>query len=71
MVFNLNIIDLTTIITLLNNNTLYQIFFIIPLNYLQFYHVWNSSDKYYSFHGFLSVQQNQVKYHQKQNWNYN
>jgi hypothetical protein len=56
MVFNLNIVDLTTAIISWNkNNSLYKIFFIVPLNYLQFHH--------YSFHGFLSVQQNQVKYH--------
>ena len=35
------------------NNTLYKIFFIVPLNYLQFHHVWNTSDKDYSFHKFL------------------
>jgi len=34
------------------------------------YHVRNLSDKDYSFYGFLCVQQNQVKYHQEQNWNY-
>jgi len=50
------------------NNTLYKIFFIISLNYLQFHHVWNTSDKDYSFFGFLSAQQHQVKYNQEQNW---
>ena len=35
MVFNLNIVDLTTVITSWNkNNTLYKIFFIVSLNYL-------------------------------------
>jgi hypothetical protein len=43
-------------------------FFIVPLNYLHFHHVRNSSDKDYNFHGFLSVQQHQVKYYQEQNW---
>jgi len=38
------------------NNTLYIIFFIVPLNYLQFHYVQNSSDDNYSFHDFLSVQ---------------
>jgi hypothetical protein len=33
-----NIVNLIIIITLFNNNTLYQIFFIIPLTY-QFHHV--------------------------------
>jgi hypothetical protein len=42
-------------------------FFIIQLNYLQFHHVRNLFDKDYSFHSFLSVQQNQVKYHNEQN----
>jgi len=37
------------------NYTLYKIFFIVPLNYLQFYHVRNLSDKDYNFHGFFSV----------------
>ena len=50
------------------NNTLYKINFIVPLNYLQFYHVWNTSDNDYSFIGFLSAQQHQVKYNQEQNW---
>jgi hypothetical protein len=60
MVFNLNIVDLTTVITSWNkNNILYKIFFIVSLNYLQFHH--------YNFYGFLSVQQNQVKYHHEQN----
>jgi hypothetical protein len=49
------------------NNTLYKIFFIVLLNYLQFHHIRNLSDKDYSFHGSLNMQQNQVKYHQKQN----
>ena len=47
------------------NNTLYKIFFIVQLNYLQFHHVWNASDKDYSFLGFLSAQQHQVKYDQE------
>jgi hypothetical protein len=34
----------------------------------EFHHVRNSSDKNYSFLGFLSAQQHQVKYHQEQNW---
>jgi hypothetical protein len=49
------------------NNTLYKIFFIVPLNYLHFHHVWNTSDKDYSFLDFLSAQQHQVKYNKKQN----
>jgi len=49
------------------NNTLYKFFFIVPLSYLQFHHVWNPSDNDYNFHGFLSVQQHQVKYHEEQN----
>jgi len=69
MVFNLNIIDLSTVITSWNKYYLYQIFFIVSLNYLQFHYVWNSSDKDYSFLGFLSAQHYQVKYHQVQNWN--
>ena len=36
------------------NNTLYKIFFIVSLNYLQFHYVRNSFDKNYSFHDFLS-----------------
>ena len=32
MVFNLNIVDLTIVHEI--NNTLYKIFFIVPLNYL-------------------------------------
>ena len=58
------------LLTLEINNTLYKIFFIVLLNYLQFYHIRNSSDKDHNFHSFLSVHQNQVKYHQEQNWNY-
>jgi hypothetical protein len=50
------------------NNTLYKIFFIVSLNYLQFHHVWNTYDKDYSFFGFLSAQQHQVKYNQEENW---
>jgi hypothetical protein len=53
MVFNLNIVDLTIIIILWNNNTLYKIFFIGPLNYLHFHHLWNTSDKDYSFFWFF------------------
>ena len=34
MVFNINIVDLTTAITYEINNILYKIFFIVPLNYL-------------------------------------
>jgi len=49
------------------NNTLYKIFFIVPLKYLQFHHV-HTSDKDYNFFGFLSTQQHQVKYNQEQNW---
>jgi hypothetical protein len=52
MILNLNIIELITPITSLNN-TLYKIFFIVPLNYLQFHHVWNIFDKDYSFHKFF------------------
>jgi len=37
MVLNLNIIDLTTTITSEINNTLYKIFFIVSLNYIQFH----------------------------------
>ena len=70
MSFNLNIVDLTTAITSWNKKYLYKIFFIVPLHYLQFYHVWNPSDKDYSFLYFLSAQQHQVKYHHKQNWKY-
>jgi hypothetical protein len=51
------------------NNTSYKIFFIISLNHLQFYRVRNSYDNNYSFFGFFSAQQHQVKYHQEQNWN--
>jgi hypothetical protein len=36
------------------NNTLYKIFFIVSLNYLQFHYLRNSFDKNYSFHDFLS-----------------
>jgi len=61
MVFNLNIVDLTIVNYHEINNTLYKIFFIIPLNYLQFHHVWNTSD---NFLGFLKAQQHQVKYNQ-------
>jgi hypothetical protein len=69
MVFNWNIVDLTAAIISWNKkNILYKVFFIVPLNYLQFHHVRNPSDKDYSFHGFLSVQQHQVKYHREQNW---
>jgi hypothetical protein len=39
MIFNLNIVDLTITITHEINNTLYKIFFIVPLNYLHFHHV--------------------------------
>jgi hypothetical protein len=39
MVFNLNILDLTTVVTYEINYTLNKIFFIVPLNYLQFHHV--------------------------------
>ena len=49
------------------NNILYKIFFIVPLNYLQFHNVQNSFNKDYIFHGLLSVQQHQVKYYQEQN----
>jgi hypothetical protein len=34
----------------------------------EFHHVRNSSNKNYSFLGFLSAQQHHVKYHQEQNW---
>jgi len=44
------------------NNILYKIFFIVPLNYLQFHHVRNTYDKDYSVFCFLSTQQHQVKY---------
>jgi len=53
MVFNLNIVDLTINITSWNKSYFYKIFFIVPLNYLQFHHVWNTSDKDYSFYKFL------------------
>jgi len=39
MIFNLNIVNLTIVIHHEINNTLYKIFFIVPLNYLQFHHV--------------------------------
>jgi hypothetical protein len=39
MVFNLNIVDLTIALHHEINNTLYKIFFIIPLNYLQLHHI--------------------------------
>jgi hypothetical protein len=55
MVFNLNIVNLTIVIISWNNNTLYKIFFIVQLNYLQFHHVWNTLNKEYSFLGFLSA----------------
>jgi len=67
MVFNLNIIDLTTAIISWNKWYWYQIFFIVPLNDLQFHHTHNPSDKDSSFFGFLSAQQHQVKYRQEQN----
>jgi hypothetical protein len=35
MIFNLNIVDIHHEI----NNTLYKIFYIVPLNYLQFHYV--------------------------------
>jgi hypothetical protein len=54
MIFNLNIVDLT--ITIKINHTLYKKNFIVPLNYLQFHYIQNSTNKNYSFHDFLSVQ---------------
>ena len=56
MVFNLNVVDLTLLLFHEINNTLYEIFFIIPLNHLQFHYVQISSDKNYNFYNFLSVQ---------------
>jgi hypothetical protein len=37
--------------------------FIVLLNYLQLYHVQNLSEKVSGIHGFLSVQQLQLKNH--------
>jgi len=65
MVFNLNIINLTIIITSWNKNILYKIFFIVLLNYIQFHHVWNTFDKDCIFINFLRAQQYQVKYNQE------
>jgi len=48
------------------NNTLYKIFFIVPLKYLQFHNV-HTSDKDYCFFSFLTAQQHQVKHNQEQN----
>ena len=57
MVFNLNIVDLTIAITSWNKSCfIYIKKFIVPLNYLQFHYIQNSSDKNYSFHDSLSVQ---------------
>jgi hypothetical protein len=62
MVFNLNIVDLTIVITSWNKKYWYQIFFIIPLNYMQFHRVRNLSNKDYIFHGFLSAQQQKLNF---------
>ena len=56
MVFNLNIIDLTIAITSWNKSYFILKKIIVPLNYIQFHYVQNSSDKNYNFHDFLSVQ---------------
>ena len=55
MIFNLNIVELLLLLHEINN-TLYKIFFIMPLNLLQFHYVQNSFDKNYSFYDFLSMQ---------------
>jgi hypothetical protein len=56
MVFNLNIVDLTIAITSWNKSYfIYIYFFIVLLNYLQFYYIQNASDKNYNFHDFLNV----------------
>jgi hypothetical protein len=47
MVFNLNIVDLTINITSWNKLYFICIKNIVPLNYLQFHYVQNSSDKNY------------------------
>jgi hypothetical protein len=44
MIFNLNIVQLITIITSWNKLYWYQIFFIIPLNYVQCYYIRNLSN---------------------------
>ena len=51
------------------NNTLHKIFFYCSIKLSTIpSRIWNLSDKNYNFHGFLSVQQHQIKYHQEQNW---
>jgi len=47
MVFNLNIVDLTIAITSWNKSYFINIKIIVPLNYLQFHYVQNSSNKNY------------------------
>jgi len=47
MVFNLNIVDLTIAITSWNKSYFIYIKIIVPLNYLQFHYVQNSSNKNY------------------------
>jgi len=47
MVFNLNIVDLTIVITLWNKLYFIYIKIIVSLNYLQFHYVQNSSDNNY------------------------
>ena len=54
MVFNLKYFKLLLLHHEINN-TLYKIFFIVPLNHLQFHYVQNLSNKNYSFYDFLSV----------------
>jgi hypothetical protein len=49
MVLNLNIVDLTIAITSWNKSYFIYIKKFVPLNYLQFHHTWNTSDKDYSF----------------------
>ena len=60
MVLNLNIVKLIIPLHHEKNNTLYKIFFIIPLNYVQCYRIRNLSNKDYIFHGFLSAQQQKL-----------
>jgi hypothetical protein len=47
MVFNLNIVDLTIVITSWNKSYFINKKIIVPLNYLQFHYVQNSSNKNY------------------------
>ena len=56
MIFNLNIVDLTIVITSWNKSYFIYKKIIVLLNYLQFHYIQNSFDKNYSFHDSLSVQ---------------